>query len=74
MFALERRKDIKTIQDFRDKVIGRGALGDLAGGQLQFYEMVMAGMSYTLEPKQIVIAQNQDDVVRGVLDGTLDVG
>jgi ABC-type phosphate/phosphonate transport system substrate-binding protein len=41
---------------------------------LQFYEMEMAGMSYTMDPKQVVFTGNQRDVVQGVLDGDFDVG
>ena len=38
------------------------------------YEMVMAGLDYVMDPKQMVFTHNQVDVVNGVLDGSFDVG
>jgi len=46
----------------------------ILAGQVQFYEMEKAGVSYVMEPKQVVFTYNQFDVVNGVLDGTYDVG
>ena len=36
--------------------------------------MVEAGMSYVMDPKQVVFTKNQFDVVQGVIDGDFDVG
>ncbi len=66
--------EINTIADLKDKVIGAGGIIDLMGGQMQIYEMEKAGMTYVNDPKQLVFTNNQYDVVRGVLDGTFDVG
>mgnify|MGYP003868245177 CR=1 FL=1 len=74
MFTKYDRDDIKEIEHFKDKIIGRGAQGDLSGGQAQFYEMVQAGMSYIIDPKQVIYAETQSDVVAGVMDGSMDIG
>ncbi len=66
--------EINTMADLKDKVIGAGAIIDLMGGQMQIYEMERAGMSYVNDPKQVVFAKSQADVVRGVLSGRFDVG
>jgi hypothetical protein len=42
--------------------------------QLQFYLMQKAGMSYVMDPKQVVFTGNQYDIVHGVLNGEFDVG
>ena len=46
----------------------------ILAGQVQFYEMARAGMSYVMDPKQVVFTGNQFDVVLGVLSGKFDVG
>ena len=66
--------EINTILDLKDKVIGAGAISNILGGQVQFYEMLRAGMSYIMDPKQVVFTYNQEEVVRGVLTGEFDVG
>ncbi len=66
--------EINTITDLKDKIIGAGAIVDFMGGQLQVYEMGRAGMSYVNDPKQVVFTKDQARVVRGILDGTFDVG
>jgi len=66
--------DINSIVDLKDKVIGAGAISQIMAAQLQFYEMERAGMSYIMDPKQVVFTGNQFDVVKGVLNGDFDVG
>ena len=36
--------EIEHIGDLKDKIIGAGAIIDLMGGQMQIYEMGLAGM------------------------------
>lgn len=74
MIARADRKDIQTVRDFKNQIIAAGALSMILGGQVQFYEMGRAGVSYVLDPKQVVFTYNQFDVVSGVLDGKYDVG
>ena len=38
--------EIYSIHDLKDKIIGAGAIIDLMGGQMQIYELGLAGMSY----------------------------
>ncbi len=66
--------EINTIGDLKDKIIGAGAITDLMGGQMQINELERAGMSYVNDPKQVVFAKSQLDVVRGVISGRFDVG
>lgn len=49
----EDRDDINTIQDLKDKIIGAGSISMVNAAQTQFYEMVRAGMSYVMDPKQV---------------------
>lgn len=74
MFTLADNDDINFVTDFKDKIIGAGGISMLMAGQLQFYEMEMAGLSYVMDPKQVVLTGNQADVVHGVLNGDFDVG
>ena len=48
MFTRADNDEIGGIQDLRDKVIGAGAISMIMGGQLQFYEMNVAGLSYIM--------------------------
>ena len=65
---------INTILDLKDKIIGAGSTSFVNAAQTQFYEMVKAGMSYVMDPKQVVFTHNQDEVVDGILSGEFDVG
>ena len=74
IFTRADNKEIYTITDLKDKVIGAGAISVIMGGQTQLFEMVKAGMDYVMDPKQVVFTGNQFDVVAGVLSGEFDVG
>lgn len=74
MFTRADNDRVNSIMDLQDKVIGAGAISMIMGGQLQFYEMEVAGLSYVMDPKQVVFTGNQFDVVQGVIDGDFDVG
>ncbi|CAB9517043.1 Ephrin type-B receptor 3 (Fragment) [Seminavis robusta] len=74
IFTRSSNYDINTIEDLRDKIIGAGSISMIMAGQLQFYEMQRAGLSYVMDPKQVVFTYNQDEVVQGVLDGVFDAG
>lgn len=65
---------IHSILDLQDKIIAASSLSVLMGGQTQMYEMVLAGLDYVMDPKQVIFTDNKVDVVNGVLDGTFDVG
>lgn len=66
--------EINTIYDLKDRIIGAGSPSVLAGGQLEIYEMEKAGLSYVMDPKQMVFVFNQEKVVEGVLNGDFEVG
>jgi len=74
MFTRVDNDEVNGVSDLRDKIIGGGGISDLMGTQLQFYEMNAAGLSYVMDPKQVVFTGNQDKVVQGVIDGEFDVG
>ncbi|CAB9502908.1 activated protein kinase catalytic subunit alpha-1 [Seminavis robusta] len=74
IFTRADNDDINTIQDLQDKIIGAGAMSQVMAGQVQFYEMLKAGMSYIMDPKQVVFAYDQTKLVHGVLDREFDVG
>jgi hypothetical protein len=74
IFTQADNDEINGILDLKDKIIGAGGISIIMAAQLQFYEMEMAGMSYVMDPKQVVFTGNQFDVVQGVLDGDFDVG
>ncbi|CAJ1950025.1 unnamed protein product [Cylindrotheca closterium] len=66
--------NINTITDLRNKTIAAISIAGFGSGLMQFYEMQKNGMSFVTDPAQLVFTGNQDDIVRGVLDGTFDVG
>ena len=66
--------DVNTITDLKGKIIAGGSISMIMAAQLQFYEMEKAGMSYVMDPKQVVFTGNQFDVVNGLLDGAFDAG
>lgn len=66
--------EVETVRDLKGKIIGAASLTQIQAGQQQFYEMIKAGLSYVMDPKQVIFTYQQEDVVNGVLDGTMDVG
>eukprot|EP00977_Amphora_coffeiformis_P006206 scaffold1336_cov174-Amphora_coffeaeformis.AAC.8 len=74
IFASAVRDDIVTIEDLRDKIIAVAGMTDPVQGQAQFHEMERHGLSPAMDPKQIVVTNNQDEIVRGVVRGDFDVG
>ena len=67
-------REINTIEDLKDKTIGALSISDFAGAQVQFYVMHKNNLDYIMDPRQVVFTGNQEEVVRGVLDGRFDVG
>jgi hypothetical protein len=57
--------EINSILDLKDKIIGAGSISMVNAAQTQFYQMVRAGMSYVMDPKQVVFTHNQIEVVDG---------
>lgn len=74
MFTQAENDEINNIHDLKDKIIAAGGISMIMAAQLQFYHMEVAGMSYVMDPKQVVFTGNQVDVVQGVLDRKFDVG
>ena len=67
--------NMSTILDLKDKVIASEHYSSLHAGSRQMYEMVKAGLSWVMDPKQFVCTyHNQYAIVHGVLDGHYDVG
>lgn len=74
MFVRKDNKEIQTVQDFKEKVIGATSITSSGGGQIQFSEMVDYGLSLMQGPKQVVFTGDENTVIQGVLDGTFEVG
>ena len=74
MLVLADNKEINSVADLKDKVIGAQALSDFAGAQAQFYVMNQKGLNYFSDPKQVVFTRNNEEIVTGVLSGSWDVG
>ncbi|CAJ1970011.1 unnamed protein product [Cylindrotheca closterium] len=74
MITLADTKDIDSVEDLKGKIIGAHSFSDFASAQSQFYEMQKNGMDYITDPKQVVFTGNDEETIRGVLDGRWDVG
>mmetsp|Transcript_10342 Transcript_10342/g.22762 ORF Transcript_10342/g.22762 Transcript_10342/m.22762 type:complete len:1423 (+) Transcript_10342:125-4393(+) len=74
IFTQADRTDIERVEDLKDKVIGAGGIDDLMAGPLPFSVMQSKGMSYVMDPAEVVFTHDQDKVVRGVLSREFDVG
>ena len=74
IFAKADNKAINDLNDLRDKVIAAGDIASIMGGQTQIYEMRRAGLDYLMDPKQMIFTHDEFNIVRGVLDGSYDVG
>ena len=74
IFARADNDAIHSIYDLKNKIIAASSLSVLMGGQTQMYEMVLAGLDYVMDPKQVIFTENKVDVVNGVLNGDFDVG
>jgi ABC-type phosphate/phosphonate transport system substrate-binding protein len=68
------KDDINRIEDLKDKVIAAISISGFGAGLMQFYEMEKRGLSYINDPAQMIFTGNQNLIVRGVLDGSFDVG
>eukprot|EP00980_Cylindrotheca_fusiformis_P016238 scaffold4825_cov132-Cylindrotheca_fusiformis.AAC.15 len=74
MLVLKTNRDIDSVEDLKDKVIGAQAYSDFAGAQAQFYMMRNNGLDHIMDPKKVIFTGNSDETVQGVLDGRWDVG
>lgn len=52
--TLADRDDIDNLSDIKGKVIGALEIGDFAGAQVQFYEMLKKGLNFITDPKQVI--------------------
>lgn len=67
-------KKLQSVTDLKDTVIAAQSISDFSGAQVQFYTMFKKGLNYIMDPKQVVFTENQDDIVRGVLNKDFEVG
>ena len=65
---------VKSIYDLKNKIIAAASISGLGSGQMQFCQMIEAGMDYINDPAQLLFTSNQGKVVNGVLSGMFDVG
>ena len=47
-------REINSVADLKDKVIGAQNFFDFAGGQAQFYVMYKNGVDFVVDPKQVI--------------------
>lgn len=74
VFARANDDRVSTVTDLKDKTIAAASISGLGSGQMQFRLLQNKGLSYVHDPLRLVFTSNQGKVVRGVLDGTFDVG
>ncbi|CAJ1961059.1 unnamed protein product [Cylindrotheca closterium] len=74
MLVLSSNEEIEDVEDLRGKIIAAQSFSDFAGAQAQFFVMGEEGLDFVVDPKQVIFTGNNDDIVKGVLNGTWDVG
>ena len=74
MFVHKDNREIEAVSDFKGKIVAVQAINYWGGGQSQFFEIERQGVSPTADLKQVVITRDAKAVIKGVLDGTFDVG
>ncbi|CAJ1957939.1 unnamed protein product [Cylindrotheca closterium] len=74
MLVAADNRQINNIADLKNKRLAAVKISEFAGGQSQFWVMMKNGLDYIMDPDQVTFTDNQEDVVRGVLDGSWDVG
>ena len=74
IIARSDRNDINTILDLEDKVVEAISLVGFGAAQMQFLEMIKAGLDPYMSPSQVRFAYSQKKIVQDVLAGDVDVG
>ena len=74
MFVLADNDEVNSIEDFKNRTIGAGAITAMGGGQTQFYELFKHGLSYVSDPRQVIFTGDERLVVQGLLDGDFEIG
>lgn len=54
MMVRSDNREINSVADLKDKVIGAQNFFDFAGGQAQFYVMYKNGVDFVVDPKQVI--------------------
>jgi ABC-type amino acid transport substrate-binding protein len=54
MMARADNREINTVADLKDKVIGAQNFFDFAGAQAQFFVMYKNGVDFIVDPKQVI--------------------
>lgn len=54
IMARAENREINTVADLKDKVIGAQNFFDFAGGQAQFFVMYKNGVDFIVDPKQVI--------------------
>lgn len=71
--TLATNKHINNMEDLKDKTIGAGTITAMGGGQTQFHEMSLYGLSFVADPKQMVFTNDERLTVPGLLNGDFEV-
>jgi hypothetical protein len=54
MLVLAGNKEINSVADIKDKVVGAQSFTDFSGAQAQFYVMYKNGLDFVMDPKQVI--------------------
>lgn len=54
MLVLAGNREINSVADIKDKVVGAQDFSDFAGAQAQFYVMYKNGLDFVVDPKQVI--------------------
>ncbi|CAB9531118.1 Diguanylate cyclase phosphodiesterase [Seminavis robusta] len=74
IFTQAGNTEVNNVQDLKDKRVAALGLSAFGGAQMQFREMIRAGLHHLQDPKQILFCETQGNIVKAVLDGKADVG
>lgn len=74
ILAPNQREDIQTLSDIRGKRIATPGAHLLGGYQTQVFELAQVGIRVPRDVAAVRVMETHQDVVRAVLDGSVDVG
>ena len=60
-------REINSVADLKDKVIGAQAFSDFAGAQAQFWAMTKSDLDYIVDPKKVIFTGKAFNLLPGHL-------
>ena len=74
IFARADNDAVNSVRDVRGRTVAAASISGLGSGQMQFRLLQQMGLSYVNDPLRVVFTSNQGKIVKGVLEGRIDVG